>query len=119
VAEKERIDPRGVKRLNERLKSDQGLRGKAKGHAKRDFYDFMESNFDLAPDQREELRSIPPPVEEALGAAIAAILEYNGDVEYAVQAGSPAISYEVNGKVGADGKWEVGGKVTLAKLPPP
>jgi hypothetical protein len=109
------MDPKGVKEVNKRLRRNPQERREAAEHVKRDFFDYVESNFELAPDQRDELRSIPDDLGTALGHAIAATLEHNGEVQYSVVPGSPAISYEVNGKVGAGGAWEVGGKVTYSK----
>lgn len=52
---KRRIDPRGVKEVNERLSRDPRERGRDAERARRDFFGFVEDNFELAPDQTEEL----------------------------------------------------------------
>lgn len=76
-----KFTPESVGKLHEELKPDEVGRNAAISEIRRSLPAFVETRFDLTPQQRKNMhRMMPKEVADTVGAAVISVLEHDGDL---------------------------------------
>ncbi len=95
-----RLNPESVKRLVEELRRDERLRAEAVKLARRSFWKFMETAFQLTPEQRKTMRMlIDRSSARIITEAAIRALETGGPISFTVRPANSPLKAE----------WKVGG----------
>ena len=78
-----KLTEQNVKNWQGMLRTDATERGRAVNDLRNNLSHFVESTFDLTPEERKQMhRLLRKPVADALGNALSAALENDGEIEY-------------------------------------